>query len=40
MGYQGTAHEYRETQALEKMTPKEREKYHLRRANGDDLVAD
>jgi len=24
------AHEYRETQALEKMTPEEREKYHLR----------
>lgn len=29
------AHEYRETQALEKMTPEEREKYHLRRVNGE-----
>lgn len=34
------AHEYRETKALEKMTPEEREKYHLRRANGEDLVAE
>lgn len=32
------AHEYRETQALGKMTPAEREKYHLRRAGGDDAV--
>ncbi len=30
------AHEYRETQALEKMTPEEREKYHLSDVNGDD----
>ena len=34
------AHEYRETKALEKMTPEEREKYHLRRANGEDIVAE
>lgn len=34
------AHEYRETKALEKMTPEEREKYHLRRANGEDLVVE
>lgn len=31
----GEAHEYRETQALNKMTPEEREKYHLRRASDD-----
>lgn len=30
------AREYHETQALERMTPEEREKYHLRRQNGDD----
>lgn len=34
------AHEYRETKALEKMTPEERGKYHLRRANGGDAVAE
>jgi len=34
------AHEYRETKALEKMTPEEREKYHLHRANGEDAVAE
>ncbi len=34
------AHEYRETKALEKMTPEEREKYHLRRANAEDIVAE
>ncbi len=28
------AHEYRETQVLNKMTPEEREKYHLRRQEG------
>jgi hypothetical protein len=30
------AREYQETQALGRMTPAEREKYHLRRASGDD----
>ena len=30
------AHEFRETQALEKMTPEQREKYHIHRKNGDD----
>jgi hypothetical protein len=34
------AHEYRETKALEKMTLEEQEKYHLRRANGEDMVAE
>ena len=29
------AHEFRETQALEKMTPEQREKYHIHRKNGD-----
>lgn len=30
------AREYRETQALSKMTPEEREKYHLRQSNDDE----
>jgi Meiotically up-regulated gene 113/Domain of unknown function (DUF4041) len=30
------AHEYRESQALSKMTPEEREKYHLKRSSGDE----
>lgn len=34
------AHEYRETQALEKMTPEEREKYFIRREEGDDTGND
>ena len=34
------AREYRETQALEKMTPKEQEKYHLGRDSNGDLVED
>jgi hypothetical protein len=34
------AREYRETQALEKMTPEEREKYYIRRENGDDSGTD
>lgn len=34
------AHEYRETQVLNKMTPEEREKYHLRRQEGVVSVAD
>ena len=29
------AREYRETQALEKMTPEERQKYHLRESEAD-----
>lgn len=34
------AREFRETQALEKMTPEAREKYHLRRESGDDDLSD
>jgi hypothetical protein len=34
------AREYRETRALEKMTPEEREKYHFRRLTDDGLSAD
>jgi len=34
------AHEYRETQVLNKMTPEEREKYHLRRQDGGGWAAD
>lgn len=34
------AHQYRETQALEKMTPEQREKYFLRRAEADNEVYD
>jgi hypothetical protein len=34
------AHEYRETQALLKMTPEQREKYHLRRDEGGDGLGD
>lgn len=34
------AREYWETQALEKMTPEEQEKYHFRRANGENDLAD
>lgn len=34
------AHEYRETQALNTMTPKEREKYHLRRDGDNDIDAE
>ena len=34
------AHEYRESQALNKMTPVEREKYHLRHAEGDEIAGD
>ena len=34
------AQEYRETQALSKMTPEEREKYHLRQTTGDANAAD
>ena len=34
------AREFRETQALEKMTPEEREKYNLHRENGGDALAD
>jgi hypothetical protein len=34
------AREYRETKALEKMTPAEREKYHLRRLTDDGLSAE
>jgi hypothetical protein len=34
------AHEYRETQVLNKMTPEEREKYHLRRQEGGGYLAD
>jgi hypothetical protein len=33
------AREFRETQAMERMTPEEREKYHLPRADGDHLEA-
>lgn len=36
----GEAHEYRETQALNRMMPEEREKYHLRRASEDDGTDD
>ncbi len=32
------AHEFRETQALEKMTPEQREKYHIHRKNGGDAA--
>jgi hypothetical protein len=34
------AHEYRETQVLNKMTPEEREKYRLRRQEGNGSVVD
>ncbi len=34
------AHEYRETQVLNRMTPEEREKYHLRRQDGSSSVVD
>ena len=34
------AHEYRESQALSKMTPEEREKYHLRSTEDDEAGAD
>jgi hypothetical protein len=34
------AHEYRETQVLNKMTPEEREKYYLHRKDGSSSVAD
>ena len=34
------AREYRQTRALEKMTPKERERYYIRRENGEEMEAD
>jgi F0F1-type ATP synthase membrane subunit b/b' len=34
------AHEYRETLALNKMTPEQRERYHLRNANSEDSMGD
>ena len=36
----GDAREYRETLALEKMTPEEREKYHLRQSAEDEMLAE
>lgn len=36
----GDAREYRETVALEKMTPEEREKYHLREAAEEEMLAE
>ncbi len=34
------AREYKQTQALDKMTPEQREKYHFRKQNGEDSATD